>query len=404
MDKYLWIGGFYHPSKRDYYLKNGHMIMSSYKSQKNIFDGIEESCNVIFDSINSMRVNAFPSFKRIIIKKEKWTHNSIGNDISVPYLNIKYLSVLFRTIALKKEAKKWAKRHKNDNVYVFCFGMTSPFMKACISVSKIVKQTTLVLINPDLPQFMEKSPSKIKRMLKRFDAKWINKNISKFHKEILYSKHMAQFLKLPNNSWIVMEGSICLDDYLDLKKIRSDDKIRVLYAGVVGKMYGVDKLVESLKYLNDDYELVVYGSGDYEAELKRIASVNHRIVYKGYCGDRNELLQAQRNADILISLINPEDDVSKYCFPSKIFEYMLSGNLVISSKILGIPDEYFDYIFPLDSIDPSNIAKTIANISLLSKEKKQEISEKEIDFVLKTKNNLVQGRRIFNFVKNGEAL
>ena len=34
---------------------------------------------------------------------------------------------------------------------------------------------------------------------------------------------------------------------------------------------------------------------------------------------------------------------------SKIFEYMVSGNPVLSTRIKGIPDEYFDYIIPLDS-------------------------------------------------------
>lgn len=397
MDKFLWIGGLFNPDNKDYYVEKGHKIMSSYKSQKNIFDGIEKSCDVGLDSINSMRIDPYPIVKLFHVKKEIWSHNKVNTDISVPYFNIKFLSVLFRTISLIREAKIWARKNKNNRVFIFCFGMTSPFMKACISISRIVKKTRLIMINPDLPEFMEKNPTRIKKMLKKIDQKWIYKNIHKFSKQVLYSEHMANYLNLKNNSWIVMEGLVSADDILHIDKVKSDKTV-IMYAGVVGKMYGIDKLIDSMEFLGKNYELRIYGSGDLEQFVRSKAQIDDRIIFFGYCGDKEKLLHEEKNADILISLINPNDEVSNYCFPSKIFEYMLSGNIVISTKIGGIPKEYFDYIFPLDDVSPHSIANKILEVEDLSKEQKSMIGKKEVDFIINNKNNLVQGKRIFDFI------
>ena len=44
-------------------------------------------------------------------------------------------------------------------------------------------------------------------------------------------------------------------------------------------------------------------------------------------------------------LLNPRDTEwlgSKYSFPSKLFEYMLLDRPIISTRMRGIPNEYFD--------------------------------------------------------------
>ena len=156
--------------------------------------------------------------------------------------------------------------------------------------------------------------------------------------------------------------------------------------------------MEAFYYLDNNYELIIYGSGDYEDNVKKAARIDNRIIYRGYCNNRQKLLSEQKNSDILVSLIDPNDEVSKYCFPSKIFEYMLSGNIVLSTRIKGIPEEYFKYIQPIEVLDPKIIATKIVEISKFDYLKKKTIGEDEISFLMNNKNNIVQGKRIFDFI------
>lgn len=403
LEKYLWIGGFFNPKLENELLKNGHVLMSSYKSQKNLFEGIEESGEIVFDTINSIRLNPFPKYKKLLIKKDQWAHKNTAIDRSVSYLNVKYLSIAFRTFKLKLEAAKWGKMNKHNTCYVFCFGMTSPFMKAAIEIKKKVDNCVLILINPDLPQYMTLQSSKFKQLLKQLDWSWMKKKICLFDKHILYSKHMAEYLKLPESSTIVIEGSIDQKQIIPLIKEQSN-KTRVVYTGIVGKMYGVDKLVDAFQYLDNTFELRLFGVGDYEDNLRLISQLDSRIKYLGYISERNKLLQEQKNADILISLINPNDEVSKYSFPSKILEYLLSKNIVIATRTLGIPDDYFKFIIPLNQVTSIEIANAIMQAKSLSIEERITITEGGFKFVFETKNNVVQGAKILDFVrkKNGK--
>lgn len=398
MKKYLWIGGCLDDVLKEEILKNNGKIMSSFISQMNIIEGIENNSDIIFDSLNSLRLRAYPQYKKIKIKKYVWHHKNGAIDISVPYLNIKYLAIFLKSITLKKEARKWAKRNKNNDVTVFVFGMHSPFMKAAVKVKKIIPSAKLVLINPDLPQFMDNSQSFIKKMLKKIDWKQIYKMFKKFDKHILYSKHMADFLKISETDWIVMEGSIKESDNLDLIKCANNEKIIVMYSGVIGTMYGILNLIEAVQKLGKDYELWLFGTGNLEEKVKKVANEDSNIKYFGYCSDRKTLLQYQKNATMLITLINPDEPVSSYCFPSKIFEYMISGNPVISTKINGIPDEYFHHLIPIENTSVDSIAEAIKLIGDMSEEQRVKIGENGKKFIIENKNINVQMKKVLDFI------
>ena len=58
-----------------------------------------------------------------------------------------------------------------------------------------------------------------------------------------------------------------------------------------------------------------------------------------------------KEAKLLINLRNPEDKYTKYSFPSKTFEYMVSGTPFFTTKLEGIPSEYYNYLYCIDSYE-----------------------------------------------------
>ena len=53
---------------------------------------------------------------------------------------------------------------------------------------------------------------------------------------------------------------------------------------------------------------------------------------------------------------NPENELTKFSFPSKVLEYMASGGVVISSKLAGIPKEYEQFIALLQEYSVDSLA------------------------------------------------
>ncbi len=400
MKKFLWIGVCANQEIKDNVIKNGGKILSATVSQDNILEGFENN-GVIPDSINAFRVGEYPRYKELLVKGYRWNRKAETEDVNVSYLNLKFVSHLFKEKALVKEAKKWAKKNKDNEIVVFVYSMHSPFMAAAKAVKKIVPSAKIALIVLDLPQFMDLGMNKVKAFLKEIDWKKIQKLMKSVDKYILYSRHMAEFLKLKETSWTVMEGSVNENDIVEDDSSKKNDVISIMYSGVCDMRYGVPELLDAFDLIKDDnYELWITGGGNAEALIKERAEKDKRIKYYGFLPSRKELLQKQKQAHMMVNMRKPDEAASAYCFPSKIFEYMLSGNPVLSFDIPGIPSEYFDYLVKMEDISPETVAKTIKNVADMTEEERLALGKSSRRFVIENKNKTIQAKKILEFVEN----
>ena len=393
--KYLWIGLGNSPEKMQELTKRGAKILSAEISNDALVAGLDLN-GVVCDTIN---VTKIPGFNKKEIDGYVWSRTGESLDVNVKYRNIKYLSVISEKFALNRQVKSWLNGiDKNEDITVFVYSMHSPFMNAAATIKKHHKNTKIVLIVPDLPQYMDFNMSFVKKILKKIDwlqIKKLNKKVDKF---VLYTKNMAKFLKLPNDSWIVVEGSYDQNSLLDDEIGRCDSTKAVMYSGVLDLRYGIKELVEAFELLDEDYELWLTGNGNAVPFIESKAKENERIKYFGYLPTRRDLLVKQNQATMLISTRNPEEEASKYCFPSKIFEYMLSGNPVISTRIAGIPKEYFDFLIPIDTVTSEEIAKTIKLVAEKPLEERKNIGLRGKKFVIENKSNVAQTKKILAFL------
>ena len=218
---------------------------------------------------------------------------------------------------------------------------------------------------------------------------------------ILYSKNMAKALKLYADNWMVMEGSICTSDMIkNNKNIIAGNKISIMYSGKIDKRYGIMELLEAIEQIdNDEYEFWFTGTGNAVKEVTERAKVDCRIKYLGFLPSREDLLQKQQEASMLINMRLPTERGSAYCFPSKILEYMASGRPVLSFKIGGIPDEYFNYLVEINSTNKEDIAKAIKIVANMSYEERNQFGKNARDFVINNKNSSIQAKKILGFIK-----
>lgn len=395
--KYLWFGVSLSEQDRQNIIKNGGQLFSAEVSNNTLLFGLEEN-GVFCDTINTYNLPSYPNYPLKKIEGYAWNRTERTNDYSVGYLNRKYISILSKTKAIKKAAQGWAKLNKNEEVVVFIYSMHSPFMSGASCIKKIIPKAKIALIVPDLPQYMDLKMSKVKAFLKKMDWLKIKYMMKKIDKYILYSKYMAEYLKLDNDKWMVMEGAIDLRMIVDEPIERDKEKHSIMYSGVLDLKYGIPELLDAMKVLKGDYELWLAGAGNAVSLIQERAKEDDRIKYLGFYSSRKELLLKQKQATMLINPRAADEEIFKYSFPSKLFEYIASGNPVISTNIAGIPEEYDKYLIKISDNTAKSIASAVEQIASMSEEDRYAFGEKAKYFVMNEKSAKAQTSNILNFL------
>lgn len=400
MNKYLWIAPGLSDEQVAEILYYGGSISSSYVSQINILTGLESVLKNELDTINGYSFDEYPKHPRLIIKQSVWSRNNSSINVSPEYINVKYFNRVFKTIALIKIGEKYLKGlEKGANLKIIVYSMHSPFLILAWWITVKHRKSQIFLVVPDLPSFMDMNMNLIKRFLKNVDWILIKLILLRIKKYILYSKNMANYLNIRNEQWLLMEGSVNTKEILKTNRIEKESGLFIImYSGVLDKKYGIDLLVKAFCMCdNDNFRLWLTGSGDYLQEINDVLEKDTRVKLWGFIPSRIDLLKLQNCASVLVNVRLPSELSSKYCFPSKLLEFMLSGNPVLSFKIDGIPEEYFEYIVEMTpSID--GVRHAIMNMYSLSESERIQIGDRARKFIIDNKTNIKQAEKIKRFI------
>ena len=209
---------------------------------------------------------------------------------------------------------------------------------------------------------------------------------------------MATELEIGEDKYVVIEG-ICDLNLADVnKKTKNNKKIRILYTGGLEEKYGIISLLNAIELLdNDNIELHICGSGTAEKYLSTKAAQNSNIILHGKVSNK-QAIQLQINSDILINPRTNEGDYTKFSFPSKTIEYLVSGTPMIGYKLDGIPDEYDKYITYVNGSTIDDLAYTINKLVSMGDECRVKLGKEARNFIIKHKNPIVQMQRVESFL------
>lgn len=403
MDQMLWIGCL--ESDEEFIIKagKGSDLASAQVSQKNLVTGLEQLSGAVFDSINGSVLPPFPVYKERIIEPVVWSHSNGSFDISVGYKNDKYINRVNCKSAMRKAAVKWcSERYKGGGLTVFVYSMRSAPMAAACEIKKRIPNAKIYLIVTDLPQFMDLGQSKVKAFLKSLDWKFIKKMQKQFDGFILYATKMAEFLKIPDGRWLLIEGSY--DKAEEIAVDEAEKKNAVMYSGTLDEQYGIKMLVDAFMQLEDsDTELWLTGGGNSEEYIKLCAKNDARIKFFGFLPSRKDVLIKQQQSSLLVNMRLPSEKASDYCFPSKLFEYMATGVPVLSFRIGGIPEEYYPYLYIINDESTASVAARIKEIMKSEKTDREALGQQAKAFILREKTLKMQCSKIIEFIRKQQA-
>ena len=341
-------------------------------------------------------IPSFPKNKRIFIKPLKSPLDCGYSSTWIPSLNITCLKQLGRWLSSHRMLKKWLEENWSEKKAVIIYSIYHPVAKSIISLCKKTGTPCFAMV-PDLPRdmFSNEKISFFKRFISRIYVRAAENLQCKFNGYIYFTKYMKDVIN-PSAPYIVCEG--IAEDFFSSPEVKSDGRT-IMYAGALNKKMGVDVLLDAFSSIPDqNIKLWLFGSGDYVSQIKTAAKKDARIKFFGQ-KPRNEILNSLQQAHLLVNLRNAGEEYTKYSFPSKIIEYMVSGTPVLTTKLPGIPDEYFDYCFTVDELSANEIAKKILEIFSVPEEKLKVFGAKARGFVLENKNSYVQSEKILKFIK-----
>ena len=363
--------------------------------QYKIIRGLDENMTVPVSICNLLPVSSYPRhYKDAVIRRSEWSHATQAHDINVGFLNFAYIKRLVLSSAYCNQLHQVIAPMKGLKTAI-CYSTNGALLDGLCVIKRFNPAIKTCLIIPDMPEFNDMSDDKsllykwfIKRSSRKLRAMY--KYIDSF---VFMTEQSAQYLNT-GKPYAVVEG-IADTETCNVENTPTDTKT-IMYTGTTNRQFGVPSLVEAFSMIEDsDYRLVICGCGDFDAELREHAKKDSRIQFMGIV-PHDKVLELQKSATVLVNPRKNLGEYTKYSFPSKTMEYLVSGVPVVAYKLDGIPDEYDDYIRYVPDNSIETFTKTLIK-ACENQRRKQGISARE--FVLMNKNAKAQCRRIIELLE-----
>ena len=236
----------------------------------------------------------------------------------------------------------------------------------------------------------------LKRIQSSIEIKKTKRLYSCIDKFVLLTEPMKEKIPEADGRYIVIEG-IATPEFF--QKQFKDCKLRtLLYTGTLEEFSGVRDMINAFAEIpNDDYQLIICGSGTLAPFLKEQSFKDSRIIFKGLV-PREEAVILQQRATALINPRKPNSKITRFSFPSKTMEYLSSGTPMIGYKLDGIPSEYYDYFYTIDDSSEKSLRNTIVKVLSLPQEALDEKAFAAHQFIESHKTSKIQVKKILDFL------
>ncbi len=399
----LFIGGLY-PKDRESEI-NENMLVNFQFAANNLQWGLIEGLSFYYKNmsiITAPTIGSYPKgYKKKYISASTFINEFIpeSKNISVGFFNLPFISLISKYFSIKKELNKWLKKNLNTKTHIVVYSPHTPFLKPAIEAKKKYKNIEVTLIVPDLPNFMSDSNNVVYKLLKKIDNAQLTNYIKQVDSFVLLSKFMKEPLKVNARNWVLVEGIFqnIKENTFNLNK--TQEKV-ILYTGALTKKDGIFTLIEAFKKISDlNYRLWLRGNGSVLPDVLKSIVEEKRIQWIDKL-PRLELIKLQQKATVLINPMPANDKSAKYFFPSKMMDYLASGTPTITTKLPGIPEEYFNYCFVAEKDDAEGLKEKIIEVCEKPQFELEEFGIKARKFILQNKNPIKQVEKIFKMLNS----
>lgn len=363
------------------------------KMQINVLEQLVKYSDMDLKSITIYPTAAYPKGK-LFIKRERICLFDKFYSLKIGFLNLPIIKQICETLITYFAAKRFIERDKINTIFTF-----NMFPQVGLPAKWLKKKykCKIVTLLADLPIDDTVGRKGLSKIFRRMFDSLTQKGILSCDKIIALNKHAAE-LYGPQIPYRVMEGG--LDSY-DINEMpeKTYTKKNLVYSGALVEYSGIVNLIEAMQYVEDkEVILDIYGSGQITEYVEKCANKMPNVKYHGKI-DNNTMKHIQREAYLLINPRPIDNLISKVTFPSKIFEYMVSGTPVLTTRLNGLTEEYFDKMFFVENNEPYVLATKINEIMGLPSSDLRKKALLARKFVLENKTWERQCKKIYDFIK-----
>ena len=361
-----------------------------------MISGLSEANNGNVTAVSALPVSASTVAQKVFPCEEETDETGVIYRY-LPFRNGKITRYLSLISSTRKSVKEWCKAENGKKAAVIVDPL-NPVL--AIPARKIaqkygIKACAVVTDIPSLcTKMKQRKENLIKKLFLNIYQKISDSDMKAYDAYIPLTESINEKANPKGKPYAVVEGFADSKD-TDISEIHEN---YIMYAGGVYEKYGVKALAEAFVSLNrQDIQLYIFGDGTYVEEIKKLQSEHPNIRYMG-CLSPEEVVAYEKKALLLVNPRPVNEEFSKYSFPSKTMEYMLSGTPVVSTKLPGIPKEYFDYIYSFEKDDCAGIADKLNDILRQPGEAMIQKGQAAHDFVKQCKNNVVMAGKIIGII------
>lgn len=333
-------------------------------------------------------------------KKKLWhSITNIENGVeykTIPFLNFSIIKQICIFIYAFLYTFTWGIKKTNEKRLI-CDVLNISICLGALSAAKLLglKATGIVT---DMPGLMVgvNNKSHIQKFITAINKSYL----SSFDSYILLTEYMNPIINTKNKPYIIMEGLV--DSEMELCQHDDFNTLAervVIYAGGLYERYGVKMLLDAFMqtpFTNVRFD--IYGSGDMSAVMNEYQKQDSRIHYYGVVPN-DTIVEAELKSTLLINPRPTHEGFTKYSFPSKNMEYMVSGTPVLTTKLPGMPKEYYKYVFLFDNETVDGYKQTLTDVLSLSNKDLYLKGKSAKEFVLKNKNNIIQAKHVIELLQ-----
>jgi hypothetical protein len=368
--------------------------------QTQLIESLRSSFGTLPVVISSLPIATYPGSSNIFVAPSSGKKGRDGYYRFVPFVNLLFMKQLSVCIFNFVYLSAWQLIHRRNRRIIIIYNTYPPIAIAAIA-SKWIFGGKVIAIVLDFPHNLAFDGSGWKGFLQRMVVKIEALCLARFDAIISATRYIAEDFGA-DVPVLVMEGGADVSE----ENVRSGPEAAksvqsppiCLFSGTLYEGNGIGLVLDSFAMLMDhDLRLWIFGKGPLEARVREAVARDKRIVYWGHL-PHNEVKSYQKRATVLLNPRPSNQLITRYTFPSKLREYLLSGRPVITTILAGIPEEYYEFVYKLEDETPAGLAKRILEICSKSERELDEFGRRAQDFIRQKKNWTVQGKRIYEFI------
>lgn len=337
------------------------------------------------------------------VKELSFFSEKISDNLAFVYTKVKSGNRT-RNITNYLQTRRVLKSILEKNNSVECVAIIDPLSfditSAALSILRNVKKIALVTdipmyiyaIGKEKESFAGKIKSRIKNLL-------FMKSINKFDGYCYLTESMNCLNKF-KKPYCIIEGMVPVsEEIVERQDVQSKKRV-ILYAGGLYEKFGIKNLVEAAKLVDGKkFELHLYGEGNCITYINDVNNDYPHIKYMGVL-DSVGIREVETKASALINPRPNEEEFTRFSFPSKTLEYMNTGRPVWTTRLSGIPDEYFNYINVIEDSSIDKIRVALETIINLTEEELDFMGQRSRAFARNNKCATIQAKKLLNYINS----